>query len=87
MVDYCYDQNEKNNLVFEREVKPSINEVFDGCNATIIACGASGSGKSYLFQVLFLFFIISIIIFFYLLPCESERCCLIVSRVQMMNRV
>ncbi|KAF9668391.1 hypothetical protein SADUNF_Sadunf15G0123800 [Salix dunnii] len=50
VVDYCYDQNEKNDLVFEREVKPSINEVFDGCNATIIACGASGSGKSYLFQ-------------------------------------
>ncbi|KAJ6753188.1 KINESIN-RELATED [Salix purpurea] len=50
VVDYCYDQNEKNDVVFEREVKPSIDEVFDGCNATIIACGASGSGKSYLFQ-------------------------------------
>ncbi|XP_034924326.1 kinesin-like protein KIN-10C isoform X2 [Populus alba] len=50
VVDYCYDQNEKNDLVFEREVKPFINEVFDGRNATIIACGARGTGKSYLFQ-------------------------------------
>ncbi|XP_052303429.1 kinesin-like protein KIN-10C isoform X4 [Populus trichocarpa] len=50
VVDYCYEQNEKNDLVFEREVKPFINEVFDGRNATIIACGARGTGKSYLFQ-------------------------------------
>ncbi|CAK7337316.1 unnamed protein product [Dovyalis caffra] len=49
-VDFCYDQTEKNDLVFEREVKPFINEVFDGRNATIIACGARGSGKSYLIQ-------------------------------------
>lgn len=87
MVDYCYEQNEKNDLVFEREVKPFINEVFDGRNATIIACGARGTGKSYLFQVFFLNFFYYHQFFFYLLTCESERCCLIFSRVRMMNRV
>ena len=87
MVDYCYEQNEKNDLVFEREVKPFINEVFDGRNTTIIACGARGTGKSYLFQVFFLNFFYYHQFFFYLLTCESERCCLIFSRVRMMNRV
>jgi hypothetical protein len=66
VVDYCYEQNEKNDLVFEREVKPFINEVFDGRNATIIACGARGTGKSYLFQVLFLIFFIIIINFLFI---------------------
>ncbi|XP_059629242.1 kinesin-like protein KIN-10C [Cornus florida] len=48
-VDYCYKQNEDNAL-FSREVKPLISGVFDGQNATILAYGARGSGKTYLIQ-------------------------------------
>ena len=70
MVDYCYEQNEKNNLVFEREVKPLINKVFDGRNAIVITCGARGTGKYYLFQVFIPFLLSSF--FIYLLACESE---------------
>ncbi|XP_015878132.1 kinesin-like protein KIN-10C isoform X3 [Ziziphus jujuba] len=45
-VDHCYEQNEDNDIVFLQEVKPLISGVFDGCNATIIAYGARGSGKT-----------------------------------------
>ncbi|GMN44584.1 hypothetical protein TIFTF001_013786 [Ficus carica] len=49
-VDYCYDQNEDNESIFSREVKPLISGVLDGCNATVIAYGARGSGKTSLVQ-------------------------------------
>ncbi|EXC19146.1 Kinesin-like protein KIF22 [Morus notabilis] len=49
-VDYCYEQSEDNELIFSREVKPLISGVFDGCNATVIAYGARGSGKTSLTQ-------------------------------------
>ncbi|XP_041013315.1 kinesin-like protein KIN-10C [Juglans microcarpa x Juglans regia] len=49
-VDYCYDQQEDNDLIFSREIKPLIFEVFEGCNPTIIACGGRRSGKTYLIQ-------------------------------------
>ncbi|XP_057470568.1 kinesin-like protein KIN-10C [Actinidia eriantha] len=49
-MDYCYEQNEDNGLVFSREVKPLISKVFDGQNVTIIAYGARGSGKTYTIQ-------------------------------------
>lgn len=55
-MDYCYDQSEESDFIFEREVKPLINDaVFDGRNATVFACGARGSGKSYLIRVSLLF--------------------------------
>ena len=38
-------------MIFEREVKPLIQGVFDGLNATIIAFGARGSGKTHVIQV------------------------------------
>lgn len=50
-MDHCYNQNEKNGLIFSKEVKPLISEVFDGYNATVIAYGARGSGKTHLIQV------------------------------------
>ena len=50
-MDYCYEQNEDNGLVFSREIKPLISKVFDGQNVTIIAYGARGSGKTYTIQV------------------------------------
>lgn len=49
-LDYCYEQNEDNDTIFAREVKPLISEVFDGFNATIVACGAKGSGKTRVIQ-------------------------------------
>lgn len=50
-MDYCYEQNEGNDTIFAREVKPLISEVFNGFNATIVACGAKGSGKTHVIQV------------------------------------
>ncbi|KAJ7969930.1 Kinesin-like protein [Quillaja saponaria] len=50
LVDYCYEQNEDNKMIFSREVKPLISGVFEGHNATVIACGARGSGKTDLIQ-------------------------------------
>ncbi|XP_004309200.1 PREDICTED: kinesin-like protein KIF22 [Fragaria vesca subsp. vesca] len=49
-LDYCYDQNEDNGQIFSREVKPLIPGILEGCNATVIALGARGSGKTSLIQ-------------------------------------
>ncbi|XP_031281089.1 kinesin-like protein KIN-10C isoform X1 [Pistacia vera] len=49
-LDYCYEQSEGNYTIFTREVKPLIAGVFYGCNATIIANGARGSGKTHMIQ-------------------------------------
>ncbi|XP_028084011.1 kinesin-like protein KIN-10C isoform X5 [Camellia sinensis] len=49
-VDYCYEQNEDNGMIFSREIKPVISKVFDGHNIAIIAYGARGSGKTYTIQ-------------------------------------
>ncbi|KAJ4842674.1 hypothetical protein Tsubulata_014893 [Turnera subulata] len=37
-------------LIFEREVRPLIPGLFRGCNATVFAYGATGSGKTYTMQ-------------------------------------
>lgn len=50
-LDYFYEQNEDNGLIFSREVKPLIPGILEGCNATVIALGARGSGKTSLIQV------------------------------------
>ncbi|GMJ06517.1 hypothetical protein like AT5G23910 [Hibiscus trionum] len=49
-LDYCYDRIEGNDLIFSREVKPLVEDVFNGCNATVIAYGAIGSGKTFTIQ-------------------------------------
>ncbi|KAG5558603.1 hypothetical protein RHGRI_008525 [Rhododendron griersonianum] len=49
-VDYCYEQNEDNSMIFSREIQPLISRVFDGQNVGIIAFGATGSGKTYTIQ-------------------------------------
>ncbi|KAK8599472.1 hypothetical protein V6N13_077393 [Hibiscus sabdariffa] len=49
-LDYCYDQSEGNDLIFSREVKPLVEDVFSGCNSTVIAYGAIGSGKTFTIQ-------------------------------------
>lgn len=49
-LDNCYEQDEDNAVVFSREVKPLIAEVLSGRNASIIAYGARGSGKTQTIQ-------------------------------------
>uniref|UniRef100_A0A7N2N7B4 Kinesin motor domain-containing protein n=1 Tax=Quercus lobata TaxID=97700 RepID=A0A7N2N7B4_QUELO len=49
-VNYYYEQNEDNDLIFSREVKPLIFGVLEECNSTVIACGARGSGKTFVIQ-------------------------------------
>ncbi|KAF4353600.1 hypothetical protein F8388_017775 [Cannabis sativa] len=49
-LDYCYEQNEDNELIFSREVKPLISGVFSGCNATVVAYGAKNTGKTCVIQ-------------------------------------
>ncbi|MCD7465140.1 hypothetical protein HAX54_000684 [Datura stramonium] len=49
-LDNCYEQNEDNAIVFSREVKPLISEVLSGRNASVIAYGARGSGKTHTIQ-------------------------------------
>lgn len=51
--DYCYDRDEGNGLIFSREVNPLIEDVFNGDNATVIAYGARGTGKTFIIQVSF----------------------------------
>ncbi|KAF6175107.1 hypothetical protein GIB67_022788 [Kingdonia uniflora] len=48
--DYCYEQGENVDQIFSREVKPLISQVFDGVNASVLAYGARGSGKTYMIQ-------------------------------------
>lgn len=37
--------------IFVREVNPLIPEIFHGSNATVLAYGATGSGKTFTMQV------------------------------------
>lgn len=50
-MDYCYGQNEDLSLIFEKEIRPLVSGVFDGKNASVIAYGARGSGKTCTIQV------------------------------------
>lgn len=50
-MDYCYGQNEDLSLIFEKEIRPLVSGVIDGKNASIIAYGARGSGKTCTIQV------------------------------------
>ncbi|KAL3524289.1 hypothetical protein ACH5RR_017123 [Cinchona calisaya] len=49
-LDYCYEQDEDTGVIFSREIKPLISDVLNGGNASIIAYGARGSGKTYTIQ-------------------------------------
>ncbi|KAG8381310.1 hypothetical protein BUALT_Bualt06G0109100 [Buddleja alternifolia] len=49
-LDYFYEQDEEIGQIYSREIKPLILEAFDGRNASIIALGAKGSGKTYTIQ-------------------------------------
>ncbi|KAF5750943.1 kinesin-like protein KIF22-A [Tripterygium wilfordii] len=50
-LDSFFSQEDNNvNQIFEREVSPFIPGIFSGCNATVFAYGATGSGKTYTMQ-------------------------------------
>ncbi|CAI9092248.1 OLC1v1027440C1 [Oldenlandia corymbosa var. corymbosa] len=49
-LDYCYEQHQGNDTIFSREIKPLISDVLNGRNASVIAYGAKGSGKTYTIQ-------------------------------------
>ncbi|XP_077241890.1 ATP binding microtubule motor family protein isoform X2 [Tasmannia lanceolata] len=49
-LDYCYEQDEDVCQIFSREVKHLCQHIFCGYNATILAYGTRGSGKTYVIQ-------------------------------------
>ncbi|KAL3531816.1 hypothetical protein ACH5RR_005337 [Cinchona calisaya] len=50
-LDAFFGQEDNNvSKIFEEEVKPLIPGIFKGCNATVFAYGATGSGKTYTMQ-------------------------------------
>lgn len=51
-LDSFYDQEDNNvTTIFDKEVSPFIPALFSGCNSTVFAYGATGSGKTYTMQV------------------------------------
>ncbi|KAL2334729.1 hypothetical protein Fmac_015942 [Flemingia macrophylla] len=50
LVDYCYKEDEDNEMIYSREVKPLVSAAFEGRNSTVIAHGARGSGKTHVIQ-------------------------------------
>lgn len=50
-LDSFFGQEDNNlGLIFHEEVSPLIPGIFQGCNATVFAYGATGSGKTYTMQ-------------------------------------
>ncbi|KAK1392574.1 kinesin-like protein KIN-10B [Heracleum sosnowskyi] len=50
-LDSFYDQEDNNVIsIFNKEVSPLIPDLFSGCNSTVFAYGATGSGKTYTMQ-------------------------------------
>ncbi|KAK9122702.1 hypothetical protein Sjap_012304 [Stephania japonica] len=49
-LDSFFGQDSAAIQIFEKEIGPLIPEIFQGCNATIFAYGATGSGKTHTMQ-------------------------------------
>ncbi|CAM8898176.1 unnamed protein product [Rhodiola kirilowii] len=49
-LDHCYEPNDDNSTIFSAEIKPLVSWVFGGHCASIVAFGATASGKSYTVQ-------------------------------------
>ncbi|XP_073315863.1 kinesin-like protein KIN-10C [Primulina huaijiensis] len=49
-LDHCYEPDEDIGLIYSREIRHMISEVFNGQNASVIALGARGSGKTFTIQ-------------------------------------
>ena len=45
--DYVYDQNSTQDEVYEHSGKPAVLSVLEGYNATLLAYGQSGTGKTF----------------------------------------
>lgn len=58
-LDSFFGEGENVGLIFQREVSPVIPGIFHGCNATVFAYGATGSGKTYTMQVRLIDFVAS----------------------------
>jgi kinesin family protein 22 len=50
-VDAFFGHEDPVGDIFDQEVSAMIPGIFEGANATVFACGATGSGKSYTMQV------------------------------------
>ena len=45
--DYVYDPSCTQNFLYDNAAKPAVNSVLEGYNATILAYGQTGTGKTY----------------------------------------
>lgn len=45
--DKVYEESSKNQEIYETSVKPMLDSIFQGFNATIFAYGITGSGKTH----------------------------------------
>ena len=50
-MDACYGERDEMGVIFAKEVKAVLPALLHGQNATVFACGATGSGKTYTMQV------------------------------------
>ncbi|GER51013.1 alpha/beta-Hydrolases superfamily protein [Striga asiatica] len=49
-LDHCYEKHDDIGHIYSREIQPMISDVFNGQNASVIAVGAKGSGKTHSIQ-------------------------------------
>ncbi|KAJ7514479.1 hypothetical protein O6H91_23G045800 [Diphasiastrum complanatum] len=49
-LDSCYGENDDIDRIFSMELEPLLPMLFSGCNATVFAYGATGSGKTHTMQ-------------------------------------
>ena len=45
--DWVYDPNSTQDFIYENTAKPAVQSVLEGYNATILAYGQTGTGKTY----------------------------------------
>jgi hypothetical protein len=45
--DYVYDQDSTQEVVYQTTAKPAVQSVLEGYNATILAYGQTGTGKTH----------------------------------------
>lgn len=50
-LDWCYEQDERIDQIFSKEIKPLLCGVLRGSNACVLGHGARRSGKTHTIQV------------------------------------
>ena len=50
--DGCYDSNALQESIFNTEVEPLLDTVFNGLNTTVFAYGNTGAGNAYILVLL-----------------------------------